>query len=51
MTNHEKLANARRDLEKLRSELVASFGPLNNHDPDFLILHERVSKAINALSA
>ena len=38
-------------LEKLRAELIASIGTQKDRDPDLLILHERVSKAINALSA
>jgi|TARA_R110002072_G_scaffold146233_1_gene293074 hypothetical protein len=51
MTNYEKIHVARRDLEKLRTELIASIGTQKDRDPDLLILHERVSKAINALSA
>ena len=51
MTNNEKIKIARRDLEKLRAELIASLNTQKDRDPDLLILHERVSKAINALSA
>ncbi|MGR3475252.1 MAG: universal stress protein [Sulfitobacter sp.] len=51
MTNYEKIHVARRDLEKLRAELIAGIGTQKDRDPDLLILHERVSKAINALSA
>ncbi len=51
MTNYEKIRLARHDLEKLRAELIASLNTQKDRDPDLLILHERVSKAINALSA
>ncbi|WP_340246882.1 hypothetical protein [Sulfitobacter pontiacus] len=51
MTNYEKIKIARRDLEKLRAELIASLNTQKDRDPDLLILHKRVSKAINALSA
>ena len=50
MTNYEKIKPARRDLEKLRAELIASLNTQKDRDSDLLILHERVSKAINALS-
>ena len=46
MTNYEKIHVARRDLEKLRAELIASLNTQKDRDPDLLILHERVSKAI-----
>ncbi len=51
MTNYEKVHAARRALEQLRAELIAGLGRQKDRDPDLLILHERVSKAINALSA
>ncbi|WP_349581088.1 hypothetical protein [Sulfitobacter sp. NFXS29] len=51
MTNYEKIRIARRDLEKLRAELITSLNTQKDRDPDLLILHERISKAINALSA
>lgn len=51
MTNYEKIRIARHDLVKLRAELIASLNTQKDRDPDLLILHERVSKAINALSA
>ena len=51
MTYYEKIHIARRELEKLRAELIAKLGSQDARDADLLILHERVSKAISALSA
>lgn len=50
MTDYEKLGQTRRDLESIRTDLVSRIG--NDHDAnqDLLVLHERVSRAIKALS-
>ncbi|MGR3366537.1 MAG: hypothetical protein ACU0CC_07640 [Sagittula sp.] len=50
MSDYEKLSRVRRDLEEIRSDLsqrIAKDGPGQS---DLLILHERVSRAIKALS-
>ena len=47
----EYILIARYGLEKLRAEVIAGPNNEKDRDSDLLILHERVSKAINALSA
>lgn len=50
MTDYEKLKHTCRELEDIRSGLAAQIGQEGAKNPDLLILHERVSKAIKALS-
>ena len=51
MTDYEKVHTARRALEALRADLAARLPLEDDHKPDLLKLHDRVSKAIYALSA
>ena len=50
MTDYEKLNQTRRDLEDIRAGLAARIGRAGDCKSDLLVLHERVSKAIKALS-
>ncbi|MFW8635618.1 hypothetical protein [Cribrihabitans pelagius] len=50
MTDYEKLNRTRRDLEEIRAGLAARIGQARDSKPDLLVLHERISKAIKALS-
>lgn len=49
MTDYEKLSRARQDLEAIRADLARRIGEVPEN-ADLTILHERVSRAIKALS-
>ena len=51
MTDFEKVNRIRRDLEEMRSDLTRRIDRDTRGKPDLVILHERVSRAIKALSA
>ena len=50
MTHFEKLRHIREDLDEVRKEIAAMIARDEGKSPDLVILHERVSKAIKALS-
>ena len=50
MTDYEKLARLRRSLEEMRQDLARRIGRDAANTADLIILHERVSRAIKALS-
>lgn len=50
MSDYEKLARARRDLEETRNDLSRRISEDAPDKADLLRLHDRVSRAIKALS-
>ncbi|WP_425072993.1 hypothetical protein [Sagittula sp. S175] len=50
MTDFEKLARLRRDLEEMRQDLSQRIADGDAGQGDLMILHDRVSRAIKALS-
>lgn len=50
MSDYEKLGRLRRDLEEFRAELSQRIAEDAPGKPDLMVLHERVSRAIKALS-
>lgn len=50
MTDYEKLARARRDLEETRNDLSRRIAEDAPDKADLVLLHERVGRAIKALS-
>ncbi|WP_167733399.1 MULTISPECIES: hypothetical protein [Thioclava] len=50
MTHFEKLSRVRQDLEDIRKEIVAKIARDEGKSPDHVLLHDRVSRAIKALS-
>ncbi|NIZ14469.1 hypothetical protein [Phaeobacter sp. HF9A] len=49
MTDFEKLARARRDLEDIRNDLAQRISDNESNKADLVLLHDRVSRAIKAL--
>ncbi|MEC9104915.1 hypothetical protein [Donghicola tyrosinivorans] len=50
MTYYEKLSHMRRDLEAIRAEVCQRISTDPTDKADLSILHERISRAIKALS-
>ncbi|WP_300581463.1 hypothetical protein [Marivita sp.] len=50
MSDYEKLTRLRRELEAMRQDLSQRIAQGAPGKPDLVILHERVSRAIKALS-
>ncbi|WP_164933057.1 hypothetical protein [Tropicibacter alexandrii] len=50
MTDYEKLGRLRRDLEEMRQDLAQRIAGDAPNKADLKILHERISRAIKALS-
>lgn len=50
MTDYEKLARARRDLEETRNDLSRRISEETHDKADLILLHDRVCRAIKALS-
>ena len=50
MSDYERLARARRDLEETRNDLSQRIAEDSPDKADLILLHERVCRAIKALS-